>query len=347
MAVHKINIRANTLEKSKDKAPFLGVYQSNGTNNEEAMLPHVAEAAGQKDIQTRAILEGVFAAISKKNRADGPTRMHLPGGISAFVGITGSFPASDSAFDPEKNKVVQILGLSPKLRNELVNVQPEIVGEADGTRIELNRVFDLAQKQPGAIIYGQRPFRCQGINIVTTDEGARVFIRNRKGVEFDVVVDEVVSSQEFTAHTAELLEAGDYWVVIETRGGNPDGTIREDDKPVKYLKVDPPAKKTLTVHPTAAAALEGNDPLTEIDRSAGCLYLRAEGHAFAEGETLTLTLDSPGLEEPETHELEIETVDGAPAVTNPFCNPVHAGLTGLITMENADVRGELAFVPEE
>ena len=240
MAVHKINIRANTLEKSKDKAPFLGVYQSNGTNNEEAMLPHVAEAAGQKDIQTRAILEGVFAAISKKNRADGPTRMHLPGGISAFVGITGSFPASDSAFDPERNKVVQILGLSPKLRNELVNVTPEIVGEADGTRIELNRVFDLAQKTPPAVIYGKRPFRCQGINIVTTDEDARVFIRNRKGVEFDVVVDEVVSTQEFTAHTAELLEPGDYYVVIETRGGNPDGTIREVDKPVKYLKVVDP-----------------------------------------------------------------------------------------------------------
>ena len=347
MAVHKINIRANTLEKSKDKAPFLGVYQSNGTNNEEAMLPHVAEAAGQKDIQTRAILEGVFAAISKKNRADGPTRMHLPGGISAFVGITGSFPASDSAFDPEKNKVVQILGLSPKLRNELVNVQPEIVGEADATRIELNRVFDLAQKQPGSVVYGQRPFRCQGINIVTTDEGARVFIRNRKGVEFDVVVDEVVSSQEFTAHTAELLEAGDYWVVIETRGGNPDGTIREDDKPVKYLKVDPPAKKTLTVHPTAIAALSGNDPLTEIDRSAGYLYLRAEGHAFAEGETLTATLDSPGLDAPETHELEIATIDGAPAVTNPFDAPLHAGLTGTVTLENADVLGELDFVPEE
>ena len=253
MAVHKINIRANTLEKSKDKAPFLGVYQSNGTNNEEAMLPHVAEAAGQKDIQTRAILEGVFAAISKKNRADGPTRMHLPGGISAFVGITGSFPASDSAFDPERNKVVQILGLSPKLRNALVNVQPEIVGEADGTRIELNRVFDLAQKIPPAVIYGKRPFRCQGINIVTTDEGARVFMRNRKGMEFDVVVDEIVSSQEFTAHTPDLLEPGDYHVVVLTRGGNPDGTVREVDKPVKYLRVvDPP-----TVDDIASEGKEG------------------------------------------------------------------------------------------
>ena len=50
---------------------------------------------------------------------------------------------------------------------------------------------------------------------------------------------------------------------------------------------------------------------------------------------------------PETHELEIATVDGAPAVTNPFDTPLHAGLTGLITMENADVLGELAFVPEE
>ena len=117
---------------------------------------------------------------------------------------------------------------------------------------------------------------------------------------------------------------------------------------MKYLRVvDPPSKKTLTVHPTAGAAITGNDPLSEIDRSAINLYLRAEDHTFAEGETLTLTLDSSGLDAPETHELEIATVDGAPAVTNPFDTPLHAGLTGLITMENADVLGELAFVPEE
>ena len=48
----------------------------------------------------------------------------------------------------------------------------------------------------------------------------------------------------------------------------------------KLKYVAPPAKKTLTVHPTAAAALSGNDPLSEIDRSTGYLYLRAEGHAF-------------------------------------------------------------------
>ena len=297
MGVHKINIRANTLEKSRDKAPFLGVYQSNGSNNEEAMLPHVAEAAGQKDIQTRAILEGVFAAISKKNRTDGPTRIHLPGGISAFVGITGSFAASDSAFDPAKNKVVQILGLAPKLRNELVNVTPEIVGEADGTRIELNRVFDLAQKIPPAVIYGKRPFRCQGINIVTTDEGARVFVRNRKGVEFEVVVDEVVSSQEFTAHTAALLEPGDYYVVVETRGGNPDGTLREAEKPVKYLKIVEP----VTVDKVAT---EGRDGVVKGQP----FVAEGENLSWGEGDSVTVKWTQGGEE---------KSLDLTPAETEP------------------------------
>ena len=61
-----------------------------------------------------------------------------------------------------------------------------------------------------------------------------------------------------------------------------ESTPRVFRKPVTLVEVipAPPAKKTLTVHPTAAAALSGNDPLTEIDRSTGYLYLRAEGHAF-------------------------------------------------------------------
>ena len=46
-------------------------------------------------------------------------------------------------------------------------------------------------------------------------------------------------------------------------------------------------------------------------------------------------------------EREVETVDGAPTVQNPFDAPLHAGLTGTVTLENADVRGELDFVPEE
>ena len=337
MAVHKINIRANTLEKSKDKAPFLGVYQSNGTNNEEAMLPHVAEAAGQKDIQTRAILEGVFAAISKKNRADGPTRMHLPGGISAFVGITGSFPASDSAFDPEKNKVVQILGLSPKLRNELVNVTPEIVGEADGTRIELNRVFDLAQKIPPAVIYGKRPFRCQGINIVTTDEGARVFIRNRKGMEFDVVVDEIVSSQEFTAHTPDLLEPGDYHVVVLTRGGNPDGTVHEVDKPVKYLRViDPPTVDSI--------ATEGKEGIVKGEAFAAV----GANLSWKDGDKVTVKWTEGGEEK----SLEIEPTETTPtkmsfdAVEDFDDIPDDTELTFEFELDGDSVEGETRILGE-
>ena len=216
--------------------------------------------------------------------------------------------------------------------------------------------------EPGCDILGWKVVRFLGMGqsgevYEVLREGQRGALKICRGRQV------TVSREEFAREIATMKEqpapghmprffaegkwAGDYWVVVETRGGNPDGTIREDDKPVKYLKVAPPAKKTLTVHPTAAAALEGNDPLTEIDRSAGYLYLRAEGHTFAEGETLTATLDSPGLDAPESHELEIAMIDGAPAVTNPFDTPLHAGLTGLITMENADVLGELAFVPEE
>ncbi len=61
------------------------------------------------------------------------------------------------------------------------------------------------------------------------------------GTKFALVVDEVVSKQLFRAHTAELLEAGDYKLVVKSRAGDAEGPLQTATKRVKYLKViDPP-----------------------------------------------------------------------------------------------------------
>ena len=195
----------------------------------------------------------------------------------------------------------------------------------------------FVRKQLGAIIYGQRPFRCQGINIVTTDEGARVFIRNRKGVEFDVVVDEVVSSQEFTAHTAELLEAGDYWVVIETRGGNPDGTIRADDKPVKYLKVvDPPTKATLRFYPTATVTVERTTDTEDVAHIALLFCVPMYADVFG---TLTLENDAIRGEVPVVPKRRVGRVGRAGRMASPNASlakpSAFAGLVGYLVSDRA------------
>ena len=60
-----------------------------------------------------------------------------------------------------------------------------------------------------------------------------------------MVVDEVHSNQLFTAHTAELLEGGDYTLWVESRGGDAEGPLQRDGCRIKYLRVVDPAP-TLT-----------------------------------------------------------------------------------------------------
>ena len=344
MAKHEVIIHENT-GATKESAPYLGSYIAKETVKEDSFASSACAKAGMSPIQFRAIIDGSFQAIEELER-QGLVRIHTDLGVICAY-IPGSFPTADAAPDPEKNKLCLCLRLADEIRLSLADTVPVIVADDSLTKLRVDNVMDLETPRPYNLIHGKHVFRVAGVNMVLDDVGATVYLTDKNGVTYDVVVDEVISKQLFKGHTAALLPAGDYKLVVKSRAGDAEGPLQTAFRRVKYMRVIDPPKKTLTVHPTAVAALSGNDPLSEIDRSAGYLYLRAEGHAFAEGETLTLTLDSPGLDAPETHELEIATVDGAPAVTNPFDAPLHAGLTGLITMENADVLGELAFVPEE
>ena len=96
MAIHKVNVYENT-GATKAKAPFLGRYLSNGTVTLDDYIEDLADEAGHKEIQDRAILEGAFAAITKQNNDEGPTRFHLPGGLSTYVNITGTVASANSA----------------------------------------------------------------------------------------------------------------------------------------------------------------------------------------------------------------------------------------------------------
>ena len=285
---HKVTIRENT-GATKAKAPYLGKYASNGTDRNKVMFPAAAKASGQEKIQTQAILEGVFAAITKKNLTDGPTRMHLPGGISTLVGIGGSFPNADSTFDPSRNTIEQIFMLDSSFRNTLADETPTIVNDASITDVQFDRVFDTEVKKPQSVIYGQRAARAQGKNIVTTDEDARVYMLNAKGATFPCTVLEVVSSQEFTFKTDALLEGGDYWVVIETRGGNPDGNIQKVRKPVKYLKIAPAAPRATKMY-TPSHEDEG-----KVAVHASMLYVIGSGLSGLTKDDVTFTLNGEAL----------------------------------------------------
>ena len=104
------------------------------------------------------------------------------------------------------------------------------------------------------LIHGQHVFRVAGFNMVLTDEGATTYLENDKGTTFQLVIDEIVSKQLFKAHTAELLPAGDYKLVVKSRAGDAGGPLQTSFRKVKYLRVvDPVPPPPPPTGPTVTA----------------------------------------------------------------------------------------------
>ena len=97
------------------------------------------------------------------------------------------------------------------------------------------------------LIHGKHVFRVAGFNMVLSDEGAAAYLENSMGTTFPLAVDEVVSKQLFKAHTAELLPAGDYKLVVKSRAGDAGGPLQTSFRKVKYLRVVDPEPETFAI----------------------------------------------------------------------------------------------------
>ena len=86
---------------------------------------------------------------------------------------------------------------------------------------------------------GQHTFRVAGHKLILSDEGASAYLTDAQGTVYPLVIDQVESDQLFRAHTAALLEPGDYKLVVASRGGEPDGDLQHPFRRVKYLRVAP------------------------------------------------------------------------------------------------------------
>ena len=236
-ATHNVKAYRNNMDTSGGTVYF-GRYITNENVPLSALCEQIAMYSGLTAIQARAILEGSFDAIAALE-GEGLVIVHLDG-MSVCAVITGSFPTGDAAFDPERNKLVLAIRLDEATRLALAGATAQMVTDADLTRVRLDNVKDVAVERPVNLIHGQHVFRAAGWNIVLDDEGARVYMTDRRGVEHAVVVDEVHSKQLFTAHTAELLEGGDYTLWVESRGGDAEGPLQRDKCRVKYLRVEDP-----------------------------------------------------------------------------------------------------------
>ena len=238
MARHEVLIHENT-GATKESAPYLGSYIAKETVAMAAFAAVVGAKCGLPPIQVMAILGGAFDAIAALE-AESRVRVHTDIGVVCAV-ITGSFPTADATFDPTRNALELALRLDERLRLDLADVTATIVTDADVTRVRVDNAMDIEEQKPMNLIHGKHVFRVAGFNMVLSDEGAAVFLQNSLGTTFPVTVDEVVSKQLFTAHTAELLEAGDYKLVVKSRGGDAAGPLQTSFRRVKYLRViDPP-----------------------------------------------------------------------------------------------------------
>jgi len=336
MARHEIVIHENTSTATRAAAPYLGSYISKETLAMAQFASAVGAKCGLPAIQVIAILGGSFEAIEALE-SEALVRVHTDIGVVCGV-ITGSFPTADATFDPARNALELALRLDETIRLDLADTVPVIVTDADVTKLRVDNVMDLAEERPMNLIHGQHVFRVAGFNMVLSDEGAAAFLQNTQGTTFPLVVDEVVSKQLFKAHTAELLPAGDYRLVVKSRAGDAAGPLQTSFRKVKYLRVAPPVEPpTLT-----AGYTEGheNNPGVIFDDGGfimtgtnltGCTWSAAwDGTSGAQ----TITIDPEAVEVTGGTSAII-----APAALAPALADTEAGMPIFIRATNAGGTG--------
>ena len=290
MAKLEIQIHENT-GATKDAAPYLGTFISKGSVDFTALAEQMSALSGLPAIQMEAILRGAFDEFVKLEK-EGAVRINFDGGCVCLV-VKGRFDSSDAAFDPEKNSLELVWNLSDAIRNSLANEVPKIVSDETSTKVRLDNVADLEAPRPYQVIHGAKPFKCTGINLVTDDAGAAVYLEDERGTQHLCIVDAVVSKQEFTAHVAAAVEPGDYRLVVKSRGGDPEGILQTTFRKVKYLAAAPVGIRTVKAEDGEDGIIQPDERGTLISgwgMKDGFVSLRV-AYAASDGTTVDEAID--------------------------------------------------------
>ena len=264
MATHNVSIHQNT-SATKETSPYLGTYQPKDTVYAQKLLSDAAEHSGLTEIQCLTIFAGAIEAFTALEEL-GLVRIITD--LGAICGeITGSLPTADAEVDATKNKLNLVLRLDEDLRNLLVNETPAILSDASITKVRIDNVMDLEVNKPYNVIHGCHRFRVAGFNMVLTDADATLYFTDKIGVMYPVTVDETISPQLIIAHSTNLLEGGDYKLVLKSRGGDAEGPLQTVTRSVKYLKVVDPAPAPILEK--VQSADEEMDPNVMIQGSDG------------------------------------------------------------------------------
>ena len=307
-SAHKVKAYRNNTDTA-GKAAFLGSYLTKETIAIEKLCEQTAAQSGLTAIQVRAILEGSFDAIAELEK-EGLVIVHLDG-LTVMAVITGSFPTSDAPFDGERNALELAIRLDDDIRLAFVNETAQMVTDATMARVRIDNVMDLDAPRPMNIIHGVKPFRVAGFNMVMDDEGAEAYLQNSIGVTFPVTVDEVASTQLFTAHVAAAVEPGDYRLVVKSRGGDPEGVLQTTFRRVKCLAAEMPRPRITSV------TSEGHE--SEIDRLFKGAAASVNGSALGRVKSVRLEFkDTQGESWNDVYgEAELAVTDGKVTFADP------------------------------
>ena len=326
MARHEVVIHENTSAATHAAAPYTGSYISKETVALAGFAAAVGAKCGLPAIQVRAILEGAFEAIAALERA-ALVRVHTDLGVVCGV-IKGSFPSADAAFDTERNALELALRLDDALRLDLADVTPTIITDASLTKLRVDNLMDLEEERPMNLIHGRHVFRVAGFNMVLSDEGAAAYLQNALGTTFPLVIDRVVTHQLFEAHTAELLPAGDYKLVVKSRAGDAEGPLQTSFRKVKYLRVVDPTPEP----PEITRVQSDNEPDGTVN--IGGAFLEVSGQNILDATEVKLynshgtLLDTIPMER---HEERADTIRSTRSVTVEY-TPEGGVETGSLTV---------------
>ena len=262
MAKHEVKPYANKLS-SKAKWPFLGNYIPKNSLTLDGIISDLAKEAGGTETQAKAILEGAFD-ILEQLETEGLVRYNLPGGFAVGPVIRGAFPASNSPWNPEVNKLELSLSVDAAIRNELAGQTVVIVTDETVTKAYVHRMVDIAAPAPDNLIHGTHRFRVQGKKMILLADNPP-YLKNSYGTRFELVIDNPGDGQNFEAHSAELLEGGDYRLCVPTKAGEDDGIDQCPSKPVKYLKVEDPYLAKSPDGLSTVRTLNGKDSLDKLE----------------------------------------------------------------------------------